>query len=425
MPGWRVAALIVLAAASTCARTPVNGPAAPVATTAGARPTRPAGPAVVSLEFVGAAMLPARTGGGAAVERVGGLSGCVNPAGDGRILAVSDNRRDPALVELEVRPGPPFEVIPGRITPLETGRATPGMDDDAGGLPQDPPAASAPAAPAARRPPMLDAEAVVVLDAGRLAVASEGNGYGVPPGLFTYDRDGRFLGAIPSPLAGRPGTRPGLPGGLRDNGAFEGLTRLPDGRLLVALEAPLEGDGPVAGAGTAAWPRIFELHPDARTWRPGREFAYRHDAVAADGVYRAATITAGISDILALDNRRLLVLERAFLVTLGLPPRSDNRIRIVQADLGTGQDVSGVPSLPGARVAPLDAHLVLDLDELRDRLPPELRRLENFEAMCPGPPLPDGRPSLLLVSDDNFNPGQRTAFLLLAVTDPPAEVTIR
>jgi hypothetical protein len=213
---------------------------------------------------------------------------------------------------------------------------------------------------------------------------------------------------------------------VRDNGAFEGLTRLPDGRLLVALEAPLDADGPVAGPGTAAWPRIFELLPDAAgTWRPGRELAYRYDAVAADGVFRAGTITAGISDILALDDRRLLVLERAFLVTLGLPPRSDNRIRIVQADLGTGQDVSGVPSLPGAPVAPLETRLVLDFDDLRDRLPSELRRLENFEAMCPGPALPDGRPSLLLVSDDNFNPGQRTAFLLFAVEDPAADATIR
>jgi hypothetical protein len=32
-----------------------------------------------------------------------------------------------------------------------------------------------------------------------------------------------------------------------------------------------------------------------------------------------------------------------------------------------------------------------------------------------GPRLPDGRATLLLVSDDNFSPAQRTWFLLFAI----------
>jgi hypothetical protein len=34
--------------------------------------------------------------------------------------------------------------------------------------------------------------------------------------------------------------------------------------------------------------------------------------------------------------------------------------------------------------------------------------------MADGPRLPDGRRTILLVSDDNFRPSQVTAFLLLA-----------
>jgi len=52
--------------------------------------------------------------------------------------------------------------------------------------------------------------------------------------------------------------------------------------------------------------------------------------------------------------------------------------------------------------------LLLDLDTLG--LP-----LDNVEGMTLGPRLPDGRRSLLLVSDNNFAPGQFTQFLLFAL----------
>jgi hypothetical protein len=51
-------------------------------------------------------------------------------------------------------------------------------------------------------------------------------------------------------------------------------------------------------------------------------------------------------------------------------------------------------------------------------LSPELAQLDNFEGMAFGPDLPDGARTLLLVSDDNFNPHQRTAFLLFRIVRP-------
>jgi hypothetical protein len=362
-------------------------------------------------------MLPPRVGREGTGSRLGGLSGCVNPSGGDRILAVSDSRRDPFFVELAVRPGPPLAVEPGAVTALETLRGTrAAAADNAGG-----------ASPLGRAwlPLMLDAEAIVALPAGRLVVASEGNGHTVPPGLHEYGRDGRFITTLPSPLPAVAGSSPGLPGGVRDNLSFEGLAALAGGRLLASLEGPLLQDGPVSTPERGAWLRLFELVPDGAAWRPGRQVAYRFEPVSAEADLRGGAITAGISDLLALDDRRVLVLERAFLVSLGLPPRSENRIRIVQIDLGTGDDLSGVASLAAASFVPVRGDLVLDLDDIRHRLPPELQRLENFEAMCPGPPLPDGRSSLLLISDDNFNPAQRTAFLLFGMREAHRGVTIR
>jgi 3-phytase len=46
--------------------------------------------------------------------------------------------------------------------------------------------------------------------------------------------------------------------------------------------------------------------------------------------------------------------------------------------------------------------------------------IDNIEGMTFGPPLPDGRQTLIVVSDNNFNPGQFTQIIALAVDIEPA-----
>lgn len=46
--------------------------------------------------------------------------------------------------------------------------------------------------------------------------------------------------------------------------------------------------------------------------------------------------------------------------------------------------------------------------------------VDNLEGMTFGPPLADGRHTLLVVSDNNFNPTQETQFIALAVEIEPA-----
>jgi hypothetical protein len=41
--------------------------------------------------------------------------------------------------------------------------------------------------------------------------------------------------------------------------------------------------------------------------------------------------------------------------------------------------------------------------------------IDNIEGMTFGPDLPDGRQTLVIVSDNNFNPSQFTQFIVLAV----------
>ena len=62
----------------------------------------------------------------------------------------------------------------------------------------------------------------------------------------------------------------------------------------------------------------------------------------------------------------------------------------------------------------VDKRLVLDLDAILTELDPAYPTLDNVEAMSFGPALQDGRASLVLVSDNNFGPTQRTAFFAFA-----------
>ena len=71
-------------------------------------------------------------------------------------------------------------------------------------------------------------------------------------------------------------------------------------------------------------------------------------------------------------------------------------------------DVSGLDSLIGADVESVTKTEVLDLTTLG-------LALDNLEGMTFGPRLADGRRSLLIVSDNNFTPGQVSQFLLFAV----------
>ena len=64
------------------------------------------------------------------------------------------------------------------------------------------------------------------------------------------------------------------------------------------------------------------------------------------------------------------------------------------------------PDRPAAATA--RKTLLLDLDDLG--IP-----LDNVEGMTFGPRLPDGRRSVVLVSDDNFAASQFTQFLLFAL----------
>ncbi len=218
--------------------------------------------------------------------------------------------------------------------------------------------------------------------------------------------DGRALGEVPLPPMFRIVREPRGP---RDNLVFEGLSLSTDLRSLwVSMEGPLLQDGPVPTAHDGAWSRFTRFDRDASGGFGAfaAQYAYRIDPIPSDGVWTPAGAQTGVSEILAVDPHRFLVLERAFVVGL-----HHWRIRLFEADVTGATDVAAIDSLVDAaapRFVPIAKSLVLDFDRLGFAV-------DNLEGLCFGPTLANGHRTLVLVSDDNFGEWQTTQLVALEI----------
>ena len=88
-------------------------------------------------------------------------------------------------------------------------------------------------------------------------------------------------------------------------------------------------------------------------------------------------------------------------------------MRLYEIDTSTASDVLALDTLTPANHHPANKKLVADFATLG------LSRLDNSEGMCWGPPLANGRRTLVVVSDDNFNPLQITQFAAFEFIDRP------
>lgn len=236
-----------------------------------------------------------------------------------------------------------------------------------------------------------------------LVWSSEGDApRGFDPSIRRMDRDGAFKGAIPTPGAFR--FDPAKTSGARINQTFEGLSFSPDGRWLwLAMEAPLIQDGPAPSVASGGLTRITRLDRDGKV---SAQFAYRLDPVQAAPVKRSDN---GASEILAVDDHRLLVLERS-----GVEDgegRFAFHCRLYLVELAGAQDVAGRQSLAGGEVRPLNKRLLVNFDRLPDT------PATNLEAMAWGAKLSTGERSLVLFADDNFDPHQRGQVLVFGFRD--------
>jgi len=263
-----------------------------------------------------------------------------------------------------------------------------------------------------------DHEAMVVLPNGNYLIASEGTGREPrrPPSIDEYGSTGSFRRRLPVrdryvPEPTGPVTR-----GARGNAGFESLTISPDfERLFTAAETALIQDGPTATFEAGTQTRVLEYRSRGGGFQPAREFAYNLERVEKPA-YKPAFFINGLVELLAISRSTLLALERGYVEDAEQAAASRNTIRLYRISLAGASDVSGLESLKGhPAIVPVAKTLLLDLSSVPGLSPELAPSLDNFEGMTFGPRLPDGRATLILVSDDNFRATQRTWFLVFAI----------
>lgn len=226
------------------------------------------------------------------------------------------------------------------------------------------------------------------------------------PGIFRLDENGRILDSftIPQYFQSEGEQKP------RQNGVFEGLSESFDKQgYWVATELPLEKDG--------SKPKIYPTRShvrltkfDKNTGEPIKQYAYKLDGISKLPVnYYAVN---GITEILEYDSDRFLVLERAFSAGYG---SHGNTVKIFDVDASKATNTLNFEKLRKEDYQKVEKKLIFNFKSVMDQLTDGI--IDNIEGMCFGPELGNGKRSLILVSDNNFNTyvKQLNQFILLEI----------
>lgn len=256
--------------------------------------------------------------------------------------------------------------------------------------------------PGAKESLALDSEGLRLFDAKTWVISDE---YG--PAIHLFGRDGRRTERWDLPISFRLCATPDKPDavGTYPNRGMEGLAISSDGKKLVgAMQGPLVQDGTVEGD------KCLGLF--TRWLVLDRETTVR-DRSHSQWVYPLTDESTGVSEVLAVDTDRYLVLER------DSRSRLDAKFkRIYLASTKGATDVKEISRLGRSElpveVRPITKTLLIDLLDERFGLGGE-HVAEKPEGLCWGPILPDGRRLLVVCVDNDFESGRQSEFYAFAI----------
>ena len=229
---------------------------------------------------------------------------------------------------------------------------------------------------------------------------------GKDPGIYSVSSQGEAYGAfmIPDYFKAVDEQRP------RNNGVFEGVTEDTNGKAYwVAMESPLEKDG--------SKPKIFPSRSHVRitkfdklTGLPLKQFVYKLDGIAKLPINYFAV--NGVTEILAYAEDKFLILERSYSAGYG---SHGNTVKIFEVDASRATNTLELAQLKGEDYEIAEKKLLFNFKSVKDQLTEEI--IDNIEGMCLGPKLENGKQSLILVSDNNFNSfaDQINQFILMEI----------
>lgn len=334
---------------------------------------------VTAVNFLGEATLP--TGFSFQGTELGGLSGITYNPNKNVYYAISDDRSEKAparfyTLKIDLSQG----LHEGSVTPLNVTTLL-----------------NAENQPFARH--SIDAEGIAVTNRETVFISSEGDAQRlIDPFIKEFSlTSGKELRSLPIPDRFLPTASRDR--GIRNNNAFESLTVTPNQQYLFSVtENALLQDEPIGRPDTSSPCRILQY--DLRSLERSHEYLYITAPIAAQ-INLPKFMRVGLVDLLAVDNNgNFISLERAF---TGLR----YSIRLYEVSLAQADDISDIDSLRQvdlSSIKPAKKRLLLDLKTLKNIA------LDNIEGLTWGSELANGR-SLLLVSDNNFQPAQHTQFL--------------
>jgi hypothetical protein len=355
----------------------------------------------VSTTLIGSYDLPSQRVDG---ETIGGISAIAYDLPRDRLYALSDNRDRPrfyTFIVNDIASASPTLTLE-RVTYLKDTQGNP------------------------YGPGEIDPEGMALTPASTLLISSEGSPQRqIAPAIGEYDlATGQLKIALPVPERYLPdsllaaASESGVESaaalaeaaaqtqGIQENLSFEALAiNVSSGtggvyepyRLFVATEGPLLQDLDFAPE-IPYKNRLLHYTVDPYQTTLISEHLYEMDLAPTGAVLH------GLSEMAVLDQGgHFLALERSY----GFQGFA---IKLYQLASGGATDISAIASLRGngndpSGIKPIRKQLVLDLATLPVSL-------ENYEAMTLGPTLASGSQSLLIMSDDNFDPEQVTRLLI-------------
>ncbi|MEW2523807.1 esterase-like activity of phytase family protein [Streptomyces sp. NPDC047071] len=340
---------------------------------------------------------------------LGGIGSDIYPAGrkgefwtvtdrgpNGQIKVDGKKRRtfpvpgfDPAIVKIRVS-GRSVKVLDALPITTRAGKPVTGLPNQEER--DEAPYSYNAAKPLAYDPNGLDTEGIVRAADGSFWLVDE---YG--PSLVHVSARGKVIKRyVPQGLKLRGADYPvveALPGVLlhrKVNRAFEGLTQLPGGDLVMAVQSPLSLPDQEAGEGSRTV-RLLRFSPGKQAVTA--EYAYRFDPVGVVDPGEDDTAELKISSLVAVGRDRLLVEERTDKAARLQLVRLDRRANI----LGKKWDSAATrPSLEQ-----LDDPRTAGVPVLRKRLVVDLGTLKGVPGKIEGVALVDRR-TLALINDNDF-----------------------
>jgi hypothetical protein len=336
---------------------------------------------------------------------VGGLSGLAYDAKRSVYYAVSDDRGEnqpPRFYTLQIDADPSgiadLRIV--GVTFLDSDAATPGIQPYERGD--------------------SDLEDIELLADDTLLISSERDRQS-RPWIRRFGLDGSLLGELPIPdrfvsvYEPGPDGRPRVTRGMRSNLAFEGMALTPSQQTLFVInEQALAQDGPGSTADHGTNVRILRMELDGAGGSvPTAQYVYAVEQAFAPSQDPNVPADNGVSAMLwirpVLPQYDLLVMERAFASGVG------NDVNLYGVTLTDATDVRDVDALPQPFAGRFAQKTLLANVTALGVQP------DNLEALALGPTLPNGHPSLLVMSDDNFSAAgspQINQFLLFEIDAP-------